>query len=332
MDLVANHTAIDSPLTKKHRNWYVLDDNGKILSPQTLEDGHWITWKDLAKFDFDKTEDKQGLWNYLLEVCRYYISLGFTGFRCDAAYHVSSDFWAYLISSLKSEFPNILFLAETFVCSLSQIQSLVNSGFDYIFNSSKWWNFSDAWCLQQYEFTRKICPSISFPETHDTPRLMEELKGDMASFLQRLYFSCFFSKGFMIVSGCEYGFRKQINCVTTTPDDWENTGQDFSSLIKQLLSVKKLLKPLHEESAVEVISQANQEVLCLLKTWERDRVLVVLNKDSRHRQHLYLEDIEKLLQAKNIRNFLAEERLPSHIESMNRWLRPGEVKVFAGEK
>lgn len=333
MDLVINHTSLDSPLTKKHKNWYVLDKNGDIKRPGAWENGQFVTWGDLATFDLDNSSDKENLWRYLLNVCFYYIKLGFKGFRCDAAYQVSHDFWKYLISSVKQEFSDIIFLAETLGCTPVQIQTLSNCGFDYIFNSSKWWNFNDSWCLEQYNMTRKIAPSISFPETHDTLRLMDEVKDNEVMFKQRLYFEAIFSKGFMITSGFEFGFKKRLNSVTTTPLDWENTGKDYSKIIKNILSIKSHLKPLNEESPIFIVDQQNwMNVFCFIKEWENDRVLIVLNKDVTYNQNVSLTDLETVLQTNNIIDYSPENIISGYIKNLNITLRPGELKIFSKEK
>jgi starch synthase (maltosyl-transferring) len=330
-DLVANHVSIDSPLIREHPDWFSFTHEGEVVRPRTLDGEQWITWEDLAKFNLATSPDREGLWSFLLEICRYFLRIGFAGFRCDAAYHIVPEFWAFLFSHLKTEFPGSVFLAETFMATQEQVRALARSGFDYIFNSAKWWNYSDAWCLEQYNLNKPILATISFPETHDTPRLMAEVNGDTITFLQRLFFTGFFSQGFMLVSGCEFGFRKQLNCVTTTASDWENTGLDFSEQIKRLLATKKRIRPLHEESATTVLSQRNPKVLCLLKESKSERALLVVNKDVKNAQYVRLGTIGKTLQADRICDFSPGERLPGYLDNITGWLAPGEVKVFAGE-
>ena len=50
-----------------------------------------------------------------------------------------------------------------------------------LFNSLKWWDFESPWLLDQYEKFRRIAPSIAFPESHDTERLVTELHGGRLS-------------------------------------------------------------------------------------------------------------------------------------------------------
>ena len=86
MDLVINHTSIDSPLIEKHKNWYLLE-NGDVKRPGAWENGKYITWGDLATFDIENSPDRDNLWHYLLEVCKYYLKLGVSAFRCVASDH-----------------------------------------------------------------------------------------------------------------------------------------------------------------------------------------------------------------------------------------------------
>ncbi len=331
MDLIINHTSRDSFLVKQHKNWYQLDESNKLISPGAWQDGVKIKWTDLAVFDIENSPDKINLWEYLLNIGRNYLKLGFTGFRCDAAYQVSSEFWEFLIQALKNEFKNSIFLAETLGCTPVHIQSLSSCGFDYIYNSSKWWDFNEDWCLEQYDLIRNISSSISFPETHDTERLMSEVKGNIKIFLQRLYFASIFSKGFMMPSGFEYGFTKRLNVVNTTNEDWEKTDKDFSSSIKNILNIKSSFIPLHEESSIEVIPQSNN-IFAFIKEWDNQRVLVCINKDIKKHQKLKIENLEELLKIKKIKDYSPENRIEGYISELDIDLVPVEVKIFASEK
>lgn len=331
IDLVVNHTSIDSVLIEKHKNWYILND-GEIKNPGAWENGNYIEWGDLAELNIEKSPDKENLWQYLLDLCRYLLNLGFKGFRCDAAYQVPDDFWKFLISTIKTEFKGTLFLAETLGCTPVQIQTLKNCDFDYIFNSSKWWNYNDSWCLEQYSMTRGIAPSISFPESHDTERLYNELNGNKIQFLERVYFEAIFSKGFMITSGLEYGFKKRINTVSTTHQDWEDTKLDFTKNIKNILTTKNNLIPLHEESPIEIINNSNwMHVFCFVKEWDKQRVLVILNKDHENPQPIELLNIEYIIRDKKIKDYSPEEKIKGYIKDINIILKPGELKILACE-
>lgn len=331
MDLIINHTSKDSPLVTEHRDWYKADENNELIIPGVWQDGMMIKWNDLAVFDIESSPDKKNLWDYLLNIGRCFLKLGFTGFRCDAAYQINSEFWEFLISTLKKEFKNIIFLAETLGCTPGHIQSLSNCGFDYIYNSSKWWDFKEDWCLEQYDLNKNIAASISFPETHDTERLMSEVKNNTKIFLQRLYFAAIFSKGFMIPSGFEYGFKKKLHVVNTTSDDWEQTNEDYSSNIKKILNIKNSLAPLNEESPIEVIPQANH-IFVFIKEWNNEKVLICINKDVKKSQKLKINNLEELLNIDMIKDYSPGNRINGHLSDLDIKLEPAELKIFASEK
>ena len=85
MDLVINHTAVDSPLVQTHPEWYQKEKDGEILHPGAYEDGHWVSWGDLASINNAGSPDRDNLWQYWRDLASHYARLGLDGFRCDAA-------------------------------------------------------------------------------------------------------------------------------------------------------------------------------------------------------------------------------------------------------
>ena len=201
IDLVINHCAIDSAVTRDHPDWFVRGPDGRIAHPSCQHNGETVVWRDLAQFDHRQTRDPEGLFRYSERVVEHLISLGFEGFRCDAAYQIPADFWRRLFRAVRSRHPGICFVAETLGCSAAETKETAAAGFDFVFNSSKWWNFTDNWLMEGYNLVRDTAPSISFPESHDTPRLGEELNGNVNGLKQRYLFSALFSAGVMIPSG-----------------------------------------------------------------------------------------------------------------------------------
>ena len=227
IDLVLNHCAMDSPLTREHPEWFVRDADGQIANSSCDHDGETVVWKDLARFDHQESSDAEGLFRYCRKVVEHLLGLGFDGFRCDAAYQVPADFWARLIPETKSAHPDVCFVAETLGCTADQTRETAAAGFDYVFNSSKWWNFRDWWLIEQYNLVRESTRSISFPESHDTDRLSEEMNGNIAALKQRYLFAALFSAGVMMPMGFEYGMRKRLHVINTTPADWQLNGIDL---------------------------------------------------------------------------------------------------------
>ncbi len=241
MDLVINHTSKDHPLTKEHPEWYVRDAKGEVVSPFVREahDPTQITvWGDLAEIDNENSPDREGLWNFWAELVRDGLKLGFRGFRCDAAYKVPGALWKYLIEEARRVDPEAQFFAETLGAPVEQVLQLREAGFDYFFNSSKWWNFRESWALDQHAAFGRIAPSVAFPETHDTKRLAEESGGSQAVQRQRYAFAAAFSAGVMMPLGYEFGFKKQVDVVESKPSDWERRHFDLRPFVTRVNRLK----------------------------------------------------------------------------------------------
>lgn len=275
-DLVINHTAPDSPLVKRHKNWYKFDKKGNPIKAGTPGDDGFVTWVDTAKLYYEK-DDKNGLKKYMLDVCKYYLSLGFDGFRCDVANLVEPDVWDYIISEVRKIKPDAIFIGESFMCPPETMIRMGKSGFDYIFSSSKWWNYEGDWLLEQYNQTKDYIASISFPDNHDTDRLIKTCNYDYELFLQRIKFTALFSKGFYITDGLEFACENKFMVDTTRAKDLEKTQYDFTDDIKEILEIKSKYKPLHEESDTEILHNDNKYI-CIKKSYEDQTVLIIINK------------------------------------------------------
>jgi len=265
MDLVINHTSRDCPLINEHPAWYVHDECGEIVSPFTRDpdDQEKVTvWGDLAEIDNEYSSDREGLWGYWAELVKRYLRLGFKGFRCDAAYKIPAALWRFLVEEAASIDPEAMFFAETLGCTEEEALALHDAGLHYFFNSSKWWDFVQPWCLEQHKKFSKIAPSISFPESHDTTRLAADTDGNEAIQRQRYAFAASFSAGLMMPIGYEFGFRKKLDVVSTCPTDWEATSFDIQRFIKRVNELKIEHAVLHDEGELKTaISDSNILVL-----------------------------------------------------------------------
>lgn len=297
VDLVVSHCAFDSDLVKEHPGWF-RREHGKIVHPSCKEGNKIVVWRDLAQFDHKKSKDPEGLFKYLFEVVQFLIDLGFEGFRCDAAYQVPEKFWRRLIGETKNKHPNVVFLAETLGCSPLETAQTAKAGFEFIFNSSRWWDFTSPWLIEQYDLTRETARSVSFPESHDTPRLAEEAGGNVDWLKRNYLFSALFSSGVMVPVGFEFGFRKPLHVVNTRPADWEQTGIDLSGFVRSMNRSKAMNPVFLEDAPTEILHCDNPNILFLWKGSLRARqeALIILNKDPNNKQHFFTENLYQHIQ------------------------------------
>jgi starch synthase (maltosyl-transferring) len=299
IDLVINHCAVDSKLVGEHPEWFVREGGG-VANPFCVEEnGNKVVWRDLAQLDHQHSADAEGLLHYCGDIVEHLVGLGFTGFRCDAAYQIPTHFWRRLIERIQRKYPQVVFVAETLGCSPSQTEQTASAGFDAIFNSAKWWDFESPWLLEQYELTRRIAPSIGFPESHDTERLFAESGGNVHALKQRYLFTALFSAGVMMPIGYEYGFRRRLHVVETRPEHWEEPAVDLTDFIAAVNRIKAEHPLFLEESLVQRLDHHDPGILVLWKASTRGngQALLILNKDPWNRRHFHCDDLYRYIQA-----------------------------------
>lgn len=308
MDLVVNHTSRDAALVALHPDWYVRDADGEIRSPSIadLVDPSRVTvWGDLAEIDWSERPERAAIVAYFAGVVRHYARLGVRGFRCDAAYKVPAAVWLDLRAAAESTSENATFAAETLGCTSEQIEALADARFDYLFDSSKWWDFRADWLLAQYERLRRIAPSIAFPESHDTPRLAAEL-ADLpharieAEYRLRYLFAAFFSGGVLMPIGYEYGFSRRLDVVRSRAEDWEVPAFDLTPYVAAVNAMKAALPALSGAGPQRRVTAANQALVGLLRDGvdEADYALALINPDLDAAASIRSDDVLRMLEGR----------------------------------
>ncbi len=331
IDLVINHCAIDSAVTREHPEWFLREPDGRIANSSCVHNNERVVWKDLAQFNHTHTPDPEGLFRFCQKIVENLLSLGFDGFRCDAAYQLPHAFWMRLIRETRQRHPQACFVAETLGCTADRTKETAHAGFDYVFNSSKWWNYHDWWLIEQYNLTREAAGSISFPESHDTPRLIEETNGNINAIKQRYLFSALFSAGVMIPMGFEFALRKPLHVVDTTPADWQPDGVDLCPYIRSVNAIKRDHPVFNEECPTNILHYQNPNILLMWKasTKNKGEALLILNKDVWNHQEFYTENFRPFIQAgAPLRDVSPEYPLEYIHEPFHYALRPGQGIVL----
>ena len=334
VDLVINHCAVDAPLVREHPEWFAWH-NGEVAHPSCEHEGNRIVWGDLAKFDYDRTPDRAGLEDFVARVAEHLAGWGFDGFRCDAAYLLPPDVWRRLIVRVRARFPRAVFVAETLGCTADQTLTTARLGFDAVFNSGKWWDFQSPWLMEQYDLIREHTRSVGFPESHDTPRLAEELHGDAWALKQRYLFAALFSAGVMMPVGFEYGFRRRLHVVDTVPEHWEESRTDLTEFIRRTNRVKAAHGVFQEEGPTHVVPWGQPNILVLWKGSVRtgEEALLILNKDPWAWQRFEAASLRPLVQSGAPLKCVSPENPLEHVpEPFVYDLRPGEGIVLVARR
>ena len=236
-------------------------------------------------------EIENPIWNYWIELIKHNLELGFSGFRCDAAYKIPKELWSYLINNAKKYNKDIIFFAESLGCSLEDTKDLIEAGFDYVASSAKWWDYESEWFIEQYDLARKNCKQIAFPSNHDTERLITEYNGNIWKLKQTFLFTAIVSDMWMITLGDEYGFYKRCDVVGGKEKDFEKISFDLSDYIKDMTGyIKKnhILSNCGKIVSLDILENIEKKKEKELKTENND------NNENNHIEENNKEDIEEI--------------------------------------
>jgi starch synthase (maltosyl-transferring) len=321
-DLVLNHTSRDALLVRQHPEWYGRDASG-IRSPAVIDPAdarHVTLWGDLAELDHAGPH-RDAMWDHWEAHVCHELDLGFDGFRCDAAYKLPAALWTRLIQAARRRKPHVWFLAETLGARLEQVEALRDCGLDAFMNSSKYWAFDAPWCLeQQYDNVHSGIVSVSFPESHDTPRLWAETQGRVQVQKQRYAFAAAFASGVLMPIGFEFGFARALHVVETRPQDWEAPRVDLTAFIRRVHDVCREVPAFHGEH-VAACGRLDAPTLVLERNGSRSAAFIAVNKDWHAGQVARLPDAARGKRAVRIcRDGVPEVAADASIE-----LDPAEV-------
>jgi starch synthase (maltosyl-transferring) len=282
-DLNLLHCAADAPLVERHPDWIVRDASGALVhpfGPDPLDPASVSVWDDLAELDLYGAQDRPGLWRYLETVVDFWVSLGFTGFRCMHVTSVPAPLWRTCVrAALVRAHEPVLFIADALGESVDKVHTLRECGFHHLYNSSCWWQFDSDWALVQHDQLQAVAPTVSFPENHDTPRLFHKTEALTAVQHQRYLFACWFSSALQMTMGYEYCWQKPCHAVRTTPADQEPRDLDISAFVRSCNRMTRAWPMLREEGRVTAVSPLWEATLTLSKTVDGQEGRLVINKD-----------------------------------------------------
>jgi starch synthase (maltosyl-transferring) len=201
-----------------------------------------------------------------LERC---LALGFEGFICRSAAYVPPAEWAKLIAAGRRVNAASCFVADTLGAGPGGAVALQGVGFDYVFNSVGWWDFRSDWLLEEQRQLSLVAPTLSFAESRETDRLAaheSELPGALEAWIKfRLLFAAVFSGGWLMPAGCEYGFRRRMDPLRTTPADWEAPRLDLTGYVTMLNGLRSRFPALDVKTPIRRLSAPGSRGVALLR-------------------------------------------------------------------
>lgn len=180
---IAFQTSPDHPYVLEHPEWFRWRPDNTVQYAENPPK----KYQDIYPFEFE-TEPWRELWLELRDVFRFWIDQGIRIFRVDNPHTKPFAFWEWLITSLKAEHPDLIFLSESFTRP-KVMYRLAKLGFTQSYTYFTWRNAT--WEIREY-LTEITTPPLSdyfrpnlWPNTPDI--LNEYLQsGRRPAFIARL--------------------------------------------------------------------------------------------------------------------------------------------------
>src|SRR5581483_8856044 len=139
---IAFQASPDHPWVQEHPEWFRHRPDGSIRHAENPPK----QYEDIYPLNFE-TEEWQALWTELLEVVICWIKRGITVFRVDNPHTKPFAFWEWLISSVKRQHPEVIFLSEAFTRP-AVMKELAKLGFSQSYTYFAW--RTTKWDLETY--------------------------------------------------------------------------------------------------------------------------------------------------------------------------------------
>ncbi|MFA5256639.1 MAG: alpha-1,4-glucan--maltose-1-phosphate maltosyltransferase, partial [Opitutales bacterium] len=166
---IAFQCSPDHPYVKEHPQWFNWRPDGTVQYAENPPK----KYQDILPFNFE-TEDWQGLWTELKSIFEFWSEQGVKIFRVDNPHTKAMDFWRWCLTSLKTEQPDLIFLAEAFTRP-KRMYRLAQSGFTQSYTYFTWRNGRDE--LREYieEITAGEVAEFFWPNFWpNTPDILHE--------------------------------------------------------------------------------------------------------------------------------------------------------------
>ncbi len=274
MDWVANHTSWDNEWISIHKDWYMQNAAGNILSPS-------MEWNDVAQLNFSNDSMRKEMINCM----KYWIyTANCDGFRFDYADGPPNDFWKQAIDTLRNiKTHNLLLLAE------SGNASKYKAGFDYIFGFGFYYNLKSIYSnnlsvqtidnFNNTEYDGVLNSQqqvVRYISNHDVTNANTPLElfggsaGSMAAFVVAAYM-----KGVpMIYNGQEVGTNYPLNIFTSVQTINWNQNQSMEDEYKKIIAFR------NNSIAIRrglLASYSNANICAFTKEYGTEKIFVVSN-------------------------------------------------------
>jgi starch synthase (maltosyl-transferring) len=259
-------------------------------------------YQDIFPLEFDG-EHTQELSEELKSVVLYWVQQGVRIFRVDNPHTKPYAFWKWLIAEVRSEHPDVLFLAEAFTRPKVMYQ-LAKLGFTQSYTYFAWRN--TKWDLTQYftELTQTDVKEFFRPNLWpNTPDILTEYLqgGGRPAFLVRLVLAAtlgasygIYGPAFELYEGraLRPGSEEYLDSEKYQIRGWEiDRPGSLKDLIAQINRIRRENPALQSDRSLRFLTVDNEQIIAYSKATEDlgNVILVIVNLDPHYKQSGWVE-------------------------------------------
>lgn len=293
---IAFQCSPDHPYVAQHPEWFRHRPDGSIQYAENPPK----KYQDIYPFDFEN-EEWQALWLELKAVVDHWIKEGVRIFRVDNPHTKPFPFWEWLITEIKAEYPETIFLAEAFTRP-KIMHRLAKLGFTQSYTYFTWRNtkqeltdyFTELALHQSREFFR---PNL-WPNTPDIlPEFLQY--GGRPAFMLRIALAATLGASYGIYGPAyelmEHEARDPGGEEYLDSEKYEIRDRNLDrpdslcDYIARLNRIRRENPALQSDWGLQFHSIDNPLMLCYSKSAGDETLLMVANLDPHHVQAGWIE-------------------------------------------
>jgi len=315
---IAFQAAPDHPYVTEHETWFKKRPDGTIQYAENPPK----KYQDIYPFDFE-SEDWRGMWEELKSVFEFWIAQGVTIFRVDNPHTKAFPFWEWVITEIKRDQPEVLFLAEAFTRPKIMYR-LAKLGFSQSYTYFPWRNAKGETTLYLTELAQTPVREFFRPnQWPNTPDILTEFLqiGGSAVFGIRFLMAATLGSNYGIYGPAfeqmehlpvRRGSEEYLNSEKYEIRYWDlDRPENLRPLIARVNEIRKQNPALQSDWGLKFHFCENDQLICYTKE-SADRgnlILTVVNLDPYHTQSGFVTLPLGELEIPQDRSFEAEDLL-----------------------
>jgi starch synthase (maltosyl-transferring) len=290
---IAFQCSPDHPYVKEHPEWFLWRPDGTVQYAENPPK----KYQDIFPLNFG-TDDWRNLWEELKNVVLFWAEQGVRIFRMDNPHTKPFSFWEWLITEVKKEYPDAIFLAEAFTRPKIMYQ-LAKLGFTQSYTYFTWRNTKREITEYLTELTQAEVKDFFRPNFWpNTPDILHEYlqTGGRPAFMTRLVLASTLSPSYGVYSPAyelmeniprEKGSEEYLNSEKYEIKNWDIGRKDsLKDFVTRVNRIRRDNPVLQSNRNLWFNATDSDNLICFSKHTEdlSNIIVVVVNLDP-HNTH-----------------------------------------------